>query len=900
MDGQYKPGDIILGNWTLIQLLGEGSFGRVFEAEREDFGRVYKAAIKIITIPQNQSEIKSVMADGMDKGSITAYFQSFVEELVDEFSLMSSLKGNSNIVSYEDHTVIQHKNDIGWDIIIRMELLTPMLDYTQNTKLRRKDVTQLGIDMCKALELCQKYNIVHRDIKPENIFVSENGDFKLGDFGIARTVEKTTSGLSKKGTYTYMAPEIYRGDAYGSSVDIYSLGIVLYRLLNENRNPFMPEYPAPITHSDREKALAKRISGAQIPKPKNADGRLVEIVLKACAYDPKERYSSPMQMREELEAIQYNKEEAAVIYPLGDETPVKSAEYLMEGVPSNIQSGKPQVTSPEQDGTLGLFGNIPVQPGVTGSPDNVTADADKTASLFSEQAIQPQMSPPAVPQSMQPPLPPPPLQPPQPVAPPRPVYAPPFKPQPVSKPPDKTNKKITIGIISAIAILCVIVVVIIIMALSSREPDNTVITPPVSSPGDGITDSPKPTPENPPDTTPKPDPETPVETTPKPPIADSNLIVLAIGNNSDNQSNLSHWDNVIAISAGGFHSVGLRADGTVIAEGQYSYGEINVSGWRDIIAISAGGVTSYQMVDDGSVFSGGGFTLGLKSDGTVSATGWNDHGQCNVSGWSDIIAVAAGGMHSVGLKSNGTVVAVGRNDRYQCDVSGWSNIVAIAAGIGHTVGLKSDGTVVAVGQDHFYQSDVSGWSDIIAISAADNVTIGLKSNGTVVALGNNSEGQLNVSGWRNIVAIATGGHHTIGLRNDGTLIATGGNVFRQSEVSEWRNMKAVSAGRAHTIGLTTDDWDISSLPQNVPMIGISGGERHLDYDGAYVESIVPGSAAELAGLRVGDLVIELAGIKVRSYDEFNAAKEGLRVGDTTTIKVLRSGREQTFSITFIG
>jgi len=328
MNGQYNPSDVVLGNWTLTRLIGEGSFGRVFEAERKDFGTVYKAAIKIITIPQSQSEIKSARAEGMSAESVTAYFRSLVEEVVHEVALMSRLEGTANVVAYKDHTVIEHTGNVGWDIIIRMELLTPLLDYSSENAFTRHDVIKLGIDICRALELCQKYNIVHRDIKPENIFVSEMGDYKLGDFGIARTVEKTTSGLSKKGTYTYMAPEIYRGEAYGSSVDIYSLGIVLYRLLNDNRAPFLPEYPAPITHAVRETALVKRISGAKLQEPKNADGRLSEIVLKACSYDAKDRYTSPMLMRQELEAILYIRSEAAIIYPRGDEAPVKSIEYI--------------------------------------------------------------------------------------------------------------------------------------------------------------------------------------------------------------------------------------------------------------------------------------------------------------------------------------------------------------------------------------------------------------------------------------------------------------------------------------------------------------------------------------------------------------------------------------------
>lgn len=182
----------------------------------------------------------------------------------------------------------------------------------------RRDIIRLGIDMCRALEVCQKHNIIHRDIKPENIFVSENGDFKLGDFGIARTIEKTSGGLSKKGTYHYMAPEVYRGEDYGFSVDTYSLGLVLYRLLNRNRAPFMPAFPEPITYSRREIALAKRITGEVLSKPFYNQGRLPEIMLKACSFNSKERYSSPSQMRQELESIQYGALESEIIYPSGD------------------------------------------------------------------------------------------------------------------------------------------------------------------------------------------------------------------------------------------------------------------------------------------------------------------------------------------------------------------------------------------------------------------------------------------------------------------------------------------------------------------------------------------------------------------------------------------------------
>lgn len=174
------------------------------------------------------------------------------------------------------------------------------MDYVEDHEMRVKDVVQLGIDICSALEVCKRYDIIHRDIKPENIFVSDMGSFKLGDFGIARQLEKTMSGLSKKGTYTYMAPEVYKGMSYNSSVDLYSLGIVMYRFLNNNRSPFMPPAPQQIKFSDREEANIRRFSGEKIEKPSKATDKLSNIILRACTYESRERYESPEQMKKDL------------------------------------------------------------------------------------------------------------------------------------------------------------------------------------------------------------------------------------------------------------------------------------------------------------------------------------------------------------------------------------------------------------------------------------------------------------------------------------------------------------------------------------------------------------------------------------------------------------------------
>ena len=277
------------------------------------------------------------------------------------------------------------------------------------------------------------------------------------------------------------------------------------------------------------------------------------------------------------------------------------------------------------------------------------------------------------------------------------------------------------------------------------------------------------------------------------------MLFAESGNYKDaKQRSRTLWDEIATretISAGYSHTVGLKPDGTVVASGTNYNGECDVSGWKDIVAVSAGGG-----------LLNGYYTVGLKADGTVVAVGDNQWGKCNVSDWKDIVAVSAGGLHTVGLKSDGTVVGAG----YPWKLSDWKDIVAVSAGHNHAVGLKSDGTVVAMGKDIYGECDVSGWKDIIAVSAGDDYTIGLKSDGTVVAVGDNQYGQCNVSGWKNIVAVSTGEYHTVGLKSDGTVIAVGSNNSGQCNVSGWKDIVAVSAGADYTVGLKADGTVIAA------------------------------------------------------------------------------------------
>lgn len=289
--------------WKITEKIGEGSFGKVYKAERTVQDKTFYSAIKVITIPGSQGELESVRSENNSEQSTRAYFQGLVEECIQEVSTMEYFRGNSHIVSVEDYKVVEYLDAIGWDIFIRMEYLTSFLDYCAEKQLKEEDVLQMGIDLCKALECCQQMNIIHRDIKPENIFVSRFGEFKLGDFGIARELEQTLSSFSKKGTYSYMAPEMYRGEAYDIRVDIYSLGLVLYKLLNHNRLPFLSLEKQLITYRDKENALGKRMSGEEMTLPVDAGEGFGQIIRKACAYRCEERYQTAADFRADLELL---------------------------------------------------------------------------------------------------------------------------------------------------------------------------------------------------------------------------------------------------------------------------------------------------------------------------------------------------------------------------------------------------------------------------------------------------------------------------------------------------------------------------------------------------------------------------------------------------------------------
>lgn len=290
--------------WKIESLIGSGGFGKVYKARKELLGQKETySAIKVIRIPNDPAELSNMKSSRMDEKSIREYYKASVEQLTNEIELMERMKSASHVVAIEDYDVVEESETIGWSIYIRMELLTNLNTFIKEKGMSTQDVVKMGIDVLTGLEFCHREKLIHRDIKPDNIFVSEFGEYKIGDFGISREIENTSVTLSQKGTKAYMAPEIVRMEPYGHLVDIYALGLTLYEILNNGRLPFLPPYPEQYFSQDMVRAIARRISGKEELPEIQGIGRLNDIIRKACAHNPEDRYQSAKDMKADLQAF---------------------------------------------------------------------------------------------------------------------------------------------------------------------------------------------------------------------------------------------------------------------------------------------------------------------------------------------------------------------------------------------------------------------------------------------------------------------------------------------------------------------------------------------------------------------------------------------------------------------
>ena len=291
--------DVRFPGWEVIRKLGEGSFGGVYEIHRTlPDGRVEKAALKKLTVPKDNSEIRELYSQSFSKENITAHYKDQMRELVNEYTLTQELNGCRNVVFCHDVQCVQHTDGIGWDIYIRMELLKPF-KHVLSADYQEMAVLKLGLSLCNALLACQEHHIVHRDIKPQNIMLLDNGQLRMMDFGIARisrAENQIQNGKKAMGSVHYISPEQAKGEETDPKSDIYSVGVMMYEMLS-GRLPFDADDMVEVARKqirDTPKPLAELAPDVPLG--------LVQITERAMAKLPVNRYSSAAEMLGALDA----------------------------------------------------------------------------------------------------------------------------------------------------------------------------------------------------------------------------------------------------------------------------------------------------------------------------------------------------------------------------------------------------------------------------------------------------------------------------------------------------------------------------------------------------------------------------------------------------------------------
>lgn len=305
-------------NWVVTEQLGRDSIGPVYRAQTMDGMAV--------------ASVKHVMVQMQGPQDAEAYEQRR-ERLSDAIGSMLQLTGMPGIVPVEDSHFEFSPDGAAFEAFIRTPSYQNLTEYLSGMgQPSRELVLRLGIDLAGAIDVLQENGLVHRNLKPTAIYSDGNGGFCLGNlWQVCRMDDPTITATT--GTPNFMAPEVYQGKAVMSpTMDLYALGIVLYRLVNGNRVPFLTGTMTP------DQALNIRMTGAAIPAPAYADEGLAAVLLKCLSPDPAQRYQRGADLAAALNALlnpapAYDREIEADD-PTPAELPVTPAESAVPETPA--------------------------------------------------------------------------------------------------------------------------------------------------------------------------------------------------------------------------------------------------------------------------------------------------------------------------------------------------------------------------------------------------------------------------------------------------------------------------------------------------------------------------------------------------------------------------------------
>lgn len=285
----------LLDGLEIVKCVQSGGGTSVYLLRSAHTGQQYM--LKHISVPESQTQVDALLFTGAaaDEAAAQAYYEQVVNDYRDELTDLELLRGSTNFAAYLDYQICPKEEGIGFELYLLSEKWPTLVEYLSENAMTHLKALNLALDLCTALTDLRAQGLIHRDVKPENIYLNGLNGFMLGDLGVARIDNLKYCAMPERMVTEYTAPEMTDIlSVFNTTIDIYSVGMVLYRILNGNHGPFEDEKTSP-------KAANKlRISGEPLPAPLYSDYELTEIILKACAFEPTDRYQTPEELMQEL------------------------------------------------------------------------------------------------------------------------------------------------------------------------------------------------------------------------------------------------------------------------------------------------------------------------------------------------------------------------------------------------------------------------------------------------------------------------------------------------------------------------------------------------------------------------------------------------------------------------
>ena len=253
--------------------------------------------LKRISVPASDSQVRALILSGAypDEAAVHAYYGRVAADIKSELEIGKKLAASGSFAGAISYQIEPKESGVGYDVYILYPLYIPLNDFYARNAMTHLRAVNLGIDICDAISACREAGYLFGNIKPENIYFMTNGKFLLGDLGLVSLQELKYSCLPEEYIGAFSAPELADiTTSPNTTIDLYSLGMVLYRIYNGNHGPFEDE------NTGEAMADKLRMTGKPLPTPIYADYELASIILKACAFKQADRYQTPEELKQAL------------------------------------------------------------------------------------------------------------------------------------------------------------------------------------------------------------------------------------------------------------------------------------------------------------------------------------------------------------------------------------------------------------------------------------------------------------------------------------------------------------------------------------------------------------------------------------------------------------------------